>query len=76
MIVNYSELKEQINTYIDEVTSNQRKRCNKQKEFQSKDKDSHLNDSAYLLSNKANYDWLMNSIKQYEKGQVTQHNLI
>lgn len=39
MIVNYSELKEQINTYIDEVTSNQRKRSNKQKEFQSKDKD-------------------------------------
>lgn len=53
-----------------------KKRSNKQKEFQSKAKESHLNDSAYLLSNKANYDWLMDSIKQYEKGQVTQHNLI
>ena len=36
----------------------------------------NLLENAYLLKDKANYDWLMESKKQLESGKATVHQLI
>lgn len=36
----------------------------------------NLMENVYVMGNKANYDWLMESKAQLEKGNVSLHNLI
>lgn len=36
----------------------------------------NLMENAYVMGNKANYDWLMESKAQLEKGKVQSHDLI
>ena len=36
----------------------------------------NLMENVYVMGNKANYDWLMESKEQLEKGAVATHNLI
>ena len=36
----------------------------------------NLLENAYLMSSKANYDWLMKSMQEYRKGKVKRHQLI
>ena len=33
-------------------------------------------ENAYVMGNKANYDWLMESKRQLENGNFAKHNLI
>ena len=36
----------------------------------------NLMENVYVMGSKANYDWLMESKTQLEKGKVSAHNLI
>lgn len=36
----------------------------------------NLMENIYVMGNKANYDWLMESMEQLKKGQISTHNLV
>ena len=36
----------------------------------------NLMENVYIMGNKANYDWLMESKAQLEKGTISTHNLV
>ena len=36
----------------------------------------NLMENIYVMGNKANYDWLMESIAQLENGKFTRHDLV
>ena len=36
----------------------------------------NLMENIHVMGNKANYDWLMESMEQLKKGKISTHNLI
>lgn len=81
LAVNYSNLREQLKNYMDEVTDNYEtvivtRKNKKNVVMLSEEAYNNLMENVYLMGNKANYDWLMQSKAQLEKGQVAAHTLI
>ena len=81
LAVNYTNLRDNMKAYMDKVTDDYEtmivtRKDNKNVVMLSEEVYNNLMENAYVMGNKANYDWLMDSIKQYEKGQVTQHILM
>lgn len=81
LAVNYSNLREQLKNYMDEVTDNYEtvivtRKNKKNVVMLSEEAYNNLMENVYLMGNKANYDWLMESKAQLEKGQVAAHTLI
>ena len=80
--INYSTLRDKMKTYLDKVTDDcesiivTRKGENKNVVLLSEEKYNNLVENAYLLSNKSNYDWLMESKTQLEQGDFSSHELI
>lgn len=73
LAVNYSTLREQLKGYMDEVTDNYEtvivtRKNNKNVVMLSEEAYNNLMENVYLMGNKANYDWLMQSKEQLEKG--------
>ena len=78
--VNYSQVRENLKTYMDKATNDFETiivtRKDKNVVIISDEAYNNLLENAYLLKDKANYDWLMESKKQLESGKATVHQLI
>jgi len=81
LAVNYSQFREKMKTYLDLVTDDYEtvivtRKENKNVVIISEESYNNLLENLHLLGNKANYDWLMESKAQLEKGRVSKHDLI
>jgi len=79
--VNYTTLRENMKTYMDQVTDNYEtmiitRKDNKNLVMLSEETYNNLMENIYIMGNKANYDWLMESKAQLEKGEGSSRNLI
>ena len=81
LAVNYTNLRDNMKTYMDKVTEDYEtmivtRKNNKNVVMISEEAYNNLLENAYLMSNKANYDWLMESKAQLENGKASVKNLI
>ena len=81
LAVNYTSLRENMKTYMDMVTDDYEtmivtRKDNKNVVMISEEAYNNLMENAYIMGNKANFDWLMESKAQLEKGKFSAHNLI
>ena len=81
LTVNYTNLKENMKSYMDKVTDDNEtvvvtRKNNKNIVIISEESYNSLLENAYITSSKANFDWLMESKKQLEEGKFKQHALI
>ena len=80
LAVNYTNLRDNMKTYMDRVTDDYEtmivtRKDNKNVVMLSEETYNNLMDNVYVMGNKANYDWLMESKAQLEKGKSSVHNL-
>lgn len=73
--INYTTLRENMKTYMDEVTNDYEvmvvtRKDNKNVVMLSEETYNNLMENIYITGNKENYDWLMASKKQLEKGKA------
>ena len=81
LAVNYTNLRENMKTYMDKVTDDYEtmivtRKDNKNVVMLSEETYNNLMENIYVMGNKANYDWLMESKAQLESGNLSTHNLI
>ena len=81
LAVNYTSLRDNMKAYMDKVTDDFEtmivtRKDNKNVVMISEETYNNLMENAYLLGNKANFDWLMESKLQLEKGNVSIQNLV
>ena len=78
--VNYSQERDNMKTYMDKATYDFETiivtRKDKNVVIISEEAYNNLLENAYLLKEKANYDWLMESKKQLESSKAELHQLI
>ena len=81
LAVNYTNLRENMKSYMDKVTDDYEtmivtRKDNKNIVMLSEESYNNLIENAYIMGNKANYDWLMESKAQLEKGKVCVKELL
>ena len=81
LAVNYTNLRENMKSYMDRVTDDYEtlivtRKDNKNVAMLSEEAYNNLMENAYIMGNKANYDWLMESKSQLEKENVSVKKLI
>lgn len=81
LAVNYTTLRENMKSYMDKVTDDYEtmivtRKNNKNVVMISEEAYNNLMENIYLTSNKANYDWLMQSKQQIENGDFQIHELV
>ena len=81
LAVNYTTLRENMKSYMDKVTDDYEtmivtRKDNKNVVMLSEESYNNLMENVYIMGNKANYDWLMESKRQLEKGNTSTHDLI
>lgn len=81
LAVNYTNLRDNMKTYMDKVTDDYEtmivtRKDNKNVVMLSEESYNNLMENVYVMGNKANYDWLMESKAQLERGSVTVRNLV
>lgn len=81
LAVNYSALRDNMKAYMDKVTDDYEtmivtRKNNRNVVMLSEESYNNLIENAYLMSNKTNYDWLMESKSQLEKRCISKHDLI
>ena len=81
LAVNYTNLRDNMKAYMDKVTDDYEtmivtRKDNKNVVMLSEESYNNLMENVYIMGNKANYDWLMESKKQLEKGNTSTHDLI
>ena len=81
LAVNYTNLRDNMKAYMDKVTDDYEtmivtRKNNRNIVMLSEESYNNLMENIHVLGNKANYDWLMESKKQLEKGQFSTHELI
>ena len=79
LAVNYTNLRDNMKTYMDRVTDDYEtmivtRKNNRNVVILSEESYNNLMENAHILGNKANYDWLMESKAQLEKGKSSVHN--
>ena len=79
--VNYTNLRENMKMYMDKVTDDYEtmivtRKNNKNVFMLSEESYNNLMENIYVMGNKDNYDWLMESKAQLEKGNISSHELI
>ena len=79
LAVNYTNLRDNMKTYMDRVTDDYEtmivtRKDNKNVVMLSEETYNNLMENVYVMGNKANYDWLMESKSQLEKGKSSVHN--
>ncbi|MBO5176035.1 MAG: type II toxin-antitoxin system Phd/YefM family antitoxin, partial [Lachnospiraceae bacterium] len=77
----YTNLRDNMKTYMDKVTNDYEtmivtRKDNKNVVMLSEESYNNLMENVYIMGNKANYDWLMESKAQLEKGNISVQNLI
>ncbi len=80
LAINFTTLRDNMKTYMDKVTDDCEsiivtRKNNKNVVLFSEEAYNNLLENAYIMGNKANYDWLMESKKQLEKGNFKVHEL-
>lgn len=81
LAVNYTNLRDNMKAYMDRVTDDYEtmivtRKNNKNVVMLSQESYNNLMENIYVMGNKSNYDWLMESKAQLEMGNVSAHNLI
>ena len=81
LAVNYTNLRENMKAYMDRVTDDYEtmivtRKDNKNIVMLSEETYNNLMENVYIMGNKTNYDWLMESKAQLESGKVSVQNLI
>ena len=81
LAVNYTNLRDNMKSYMDKVTDDYEtmivtRKNNKNVVMLSEESYNNLIENAYIMGNKANYDWLMESKAQLEIGNVSVRELI
>lgn len=81
LAVNYTNLRDNMKAYMDKVTEDYEtmivtRKNNKNVVMISEEAYNNLMENAYIMGNKANYDWLMESKAQLEYGKVVTNPLI
>lgn len=80
LAVNYTNLRDNMKTYMDRVTDDYETMIVTRKNDRnivmlSEETYNNLMENIYVMGNKSNYDWLMESKAQLEKGAVSMHHL-
>lgn len=81
LAVNYTNLRENMKAYMDKVTDDYEtmivtRKDNKNVVMISEEAYNNLIENIYVMDNKYNYDWLMESKAQLENGNTKTHELI
>ena len=81
LAVNYTNFRENMKEYMDKATNDYEtmivtRKNNKNVVMISEETYNNLMENVYVMGNKANYDWLMESKAQLERGQFAKHDLI
>lgn len=81
LAVNYTNLRDNMKTYMDKVTDDYEtmivtRKNNKNVVMISEETYNNMMENIYVMGNKANYDWLMESKDQLEKGHFKTHDLV
>lgn len=81
LAVNYTNLRDNMKTYMDKVTDDYEtmivtRKDNKNVVMLSEESYNNLMENVYVMGNRANYDWLMESKAQLERGSATVRNLV
>ncbi|KSV59753.1 type II toxin-antitoxin system Phd/YefM family antitoxin [Acetivibrio ethanolgignens] len=81
LAVNYTNLRDNMKACMDRVTDDYEtmivtRKDNKNVVMLSEESYNNLMENAYIMGNKVNYDWLMESKAQLEMGNVSVQNLI
>lgn len=76
LAVNYTNLRDNMKTYMDKVTDDYETmivtcKDNKNVVMLSEETYNNLMENVYVMGNKANYDWLMESKAQLENGNFS-----
>lgn len=79
LAVNYTNFRENMKDYMDKATNDYEtmivtRKNNKNVVMISEETYNNLMENVYVMGNKANYDWLMESKAQLEKGKSSVHN--
>lgn len=80
LAVNYTNLRDNMKAYMDKVTDDYEtmivtRKDNKNVVMLSEEAYNNLMENVYVMRNKANYDWLMESKAQLESGHCSVQNL-
>ena len=78
--VNYSTLRTHMKTYFDKVTDNYEtmiitRKNQKNIVMISEEAYNNMLENMHVMGNKANYDWLMESLAQLNQGNFSSHEL-
>ena len=81
LAVNYTNLRDNMKAYMDKVTDDYEtmivtRKDNKNVVMISEEAYNNLMENVHVIGNKSNYDWLMESKAQLERGNVVTHDLI
>ena len=81
LAVNYTNLRDNMKKYMDKVTDDYEtmivtRKDNKNVVMLSEEAYNNLMENVHVMGNKANYDWLMESKAQLEKGNFVVHDLM
>lgn len=81
LAVNYTNLRDNMKTYMDKVTDDYEtmivtRKNNKNVVMLSEEAYNNLLENIYVMGNKVNYDWLMKGKAQLESGRCAVHELI
>lgn len=79
--VNYTNLRENMKAYMDDVTDNYEmvivtRKDNKNVVMMSEEVYNNLMENLHIMEDKANYEWLMESKKQLDEELAKSHQLI
>jgi len=79
--VNYTQFRNDMKSHLDMVTDDYEtvvvtRKENRNVVIISEESYNNLLENIHVMGNKANYDWLLESRKQLEKGRVKRHDLI
>ena len=80
LAVNYTMLREKMKTYMDKVTDDYEtmivtRKNNKNVVMLSEETYNNMMENIYVTGTRSNYDWLMESKAQLEKGMTSVHDL-
>lgn len=81
LAVNYTTLRDNMKTYMDKITDDYEtmivtRKDNRNIVMLSEESYNNLMENIYVMGNKANFDWLMESMEQLKRGQVSVKDMI
>ena len=81
LAVNYTNFRENMKDYMDKATNDYEtmivtRKNNKNVVMISEETYNNLMENVYVMGNKSNYDWLMESKEPLESGKFKEHDLI